>query len=468
MASPALPNTEPRPRTVSPAARMPRVRPAVTPQKLSVMDPNTKRSSSAMVHAASAANTTVAANRVQTSRRSASTSAIAGSRPARVMGSAEAASPTPRGSSGGGAARSSVRSGIPDCSAMPPAIWVSSWATAGLPPVAISRVGGPAPMDSPPYTSRSRIAARRAASSSKARTSNASGACSASRAVIWAVTGGGAATPIGRSRGADREAGHANAIAMIAIATVRTTTIPVARTAAGGSWRRMVDRSFGGADWVVMAGLFSSHVEFRWLQRSPAGPGFQQALKSVTVGYAFTCVFVPERGSETGPPPGRTGLPGDGAGGRQTAVRAGRLREDDPARDRPGCARRRVDGVVPVRLQGRAVPGVAGADPGSGDAGRRDDRGRRGRRHPDGARVPADLGVTRHRPDDPGDAAVRDLQRGCAGGLPLVPARVPADRGVRGARRWGAGEAACRAGGHRPGGHRHVALHHAGAAAGGA
>ena len=109
-ASPARPNSEPRPSIDSPEASAPRARPPATPQKFASIEPSTNRSSAAMVAPASPANTTAAANRVHTSRRSTSTSATAGSRPASVMGSADAASPAPRGSSAVGGATSSVRS----------------------------------------------------------------------------------------------------------------------------------------------------------------------------------------------------------------------------------------------------------------------------------------------------------------------------------------------------------------------
>ena len=46
----------------------------------------------------------------------------------------------------------------------------------------------------------------------------------------------GPAAPIGTLCGFERAAGRAKAIATIAITTASTTTIPVARSAAGGSW----------------------------------------------------------------------------------------------------------------------------------------------------------------------------------------------------------------------------------------
>ena len=67
-----------------------------------------------------------------------------------MIGSAEAASPAPRGSSAVGGARSSVRNGTPVCWAMPLPIWVSICATMGLPPVAMSRVGPSGPKEMPP------------------------------------------------------------------------------------------------------------------------------------------------------------------------------------------------------------------------------------------------------------------------------------------------------------------------------
>jgi hypothetical protein len=103
-----------------------------------------------MLTPATGANDTAAMNRVQTSRVRTSSRTIAGRMPARVIGSAEAANPAPRGSSPVSGARSSVRSGIPVFWAMPVPSCPSAVAMAGLAPVAVSRVGPCGPTAMPP------------------------------------------------------------------------------------------------------------------------------------------------------------------------------------------------------------------------------------------------------------------------------------------------------------------------------
>jgi hypothetical protein len=89
-------------------------------------------------------------------------------------------------------------------------------------------------------------------------TAKAPGAFCSSRPATCAACG--PAAPIGTSRGFVLAAGSANAIAMIASTTVRPTTMPVARSAAGGRWRTAGWSVWRGGDWVSMVAL-SSVVE---------------------------------------------------------------------------------------------------------------------------------------------------------------------------------------------------------------
>jgi hypothetical protein len=150
MPNPILPNSEPSPSTSSSAAAMPSDSAPATPQKFWSIEPNANRSRAAMLTPATGANTTAAANLVHASRVRTSSRTIAGTMPASVIGSAVAASPTPRGSSAVSGARSCERSGIPVFWAMPVPSCPSTVAIAGLPPVAVSRVGPCGPTAMPP------------------------------------------------------------------------------------------------------------------------------------------------------------------------------------------------------------------------------------------------------------------------------------------------------------------------------
>src|SRR3569833_3208691 len=79
------------------------------------------------------------------------------------------------------------------------------------------------------------------------------------------------------------------------------------------------------------------------------------------ISTAFEMILSPngltsEDDHAAGPTPRRAGGARGGSGGGQAAVRDRGLREDDVAGDSSGRPRRRVDGAVPVRLQGGAVP----------------------------------------------------------------------------------------------------------------
>ncbi|SKW22437.1 Uncharacterised protein [Mycobacteroides abscessus subsp. massiliense] len=96
-------------------AIIPSVRPAVTPQKFSVMTPSQESRMTQMVSAARNENPVAVAALSQVLPGNNRVRATAGSNPPKVMGRAAAARPMPRGSEGGSGARSLMDTAIPLC-----------------------------------------------------------------------------------------------------------------------------------------------------------------------------------------------------------------------------------------------------------------------------------------------------------------------------------------------------------------
>ena len=88
---------------------------------------------------------------------------------------------------------------------------------------------------------------------------NAPGARCSSISATCPLAACGPAAPMGTSCGLERAAGSANAIARIASTTVRTTTIPPARIAAGGSW--------AGDAWCVCLATASAVIMVLFIRR---------------------------------------------------------------------------------------------------------------------------------------------------------------------------------------------------------
>ena len=268
-----------------PGGSAPRARPPATPQKFASIEPRTYRSSAAIVQPASPANTTAAVNRVHTSRRSTSTSATAGSSPASVIGSADAASPAPRGSSAVGGARSSVRNWTPECPAMPLPTWPEQLGD-GRAAAGGDQQGaavGPERDAAVHVAVADRSAARRPGSRR----------LEGARRIPLEDVGD---WPTGRrGRRADRHVvrlrargGHREAIATIAITTASARTIPVARSAGRGFMG-------GGSVMGVLrkrlrchgCSAFSSDVEFR-PDPSVIGAKYSTAIEMIPSTYGPT------------------------------------------------------------------------------------------------------------------------------------------------------------------------------------